>query len=273
MMTMPNDRKSPRFRQGEKSFTLLETVIALGLMVTIILEVSSVQGGAINFGRFARKVTQATWLAKAVMSEVEYRSKFYPLKELKSDATMKNREISESLCPKDPIYDCDFTYTVTIDDFKLPIIDILLGDKSDDSKEDSSGKADDPMASLIRDKVKEILGDDILKLAKVEVFWPEGATRDSVTLTYLLANQNGLDEYIEQLPPLKNGNRAPCPENHVLRDGKCVKNTTTPNTGEGGAQPNAGGGSGDGSGGTSEGASQGGNQGASDGQGGESAKG
>lgn len=216
-----SDKKKYSPKPGERSFTLLETVIALGLMVTIILEVSSVQGNAINFNTYARKATQASWLAKAIMSEIEYKAKFYPLKELKTDPTFKDRPISESLCPKGPIYDCDYTYTVTIEDFKLPIIEIMLGSKPKEGN-DGQESAEDPMASFIQDKVKEILGEDVMKIAKVEVFWPEGALRSSVTLTYLLTNQNGLDEYIEQLPPLKDGKKQ-CPDGQEFKDGKCVK--------------------------------------------------
>ena len=55
-------------KDGERSFTLVETIFALGLLVTVILEVSNVQGRSLVLGEYNRKVTQASWLAKAVMA-------------------------------------------------------------------------------------------------------------------------------------------------------------------------------------------------------------
>ncbi len=200
---------SPR-KPEEKSFTLIETVMALGLVVAIVLEVASVQGNAIHFTLWSRKATQASWLAQGIMAEIEYKSKFYPIKELRTEATMKDRNFSESLCPKGQAPECaDMTYTVTIDEFKLPILDLMLGQKGDDSasdkkSEEGPGGAMGGMGSLIKDQVKNILGDEIMKIARVEVFWPEGATRDSVALSYLILNQQSLDNYIETMEPIKN---------------------------------------------------------------------
>ena len=39
-------------------------------------------------------------------------------------------------------------------------------------------------------------GDDLMKLAHVEVFWPEGVRRGSTQLTYALTNEKSLDAFI-----------------------------------------------------------------------------
>lgn len=205
MKKNPDPSLKNRFARSpsERSFTLLETIIALGLMVSLIMEVSTVQGNSINFSVFTKKSSRATWIAKAIMAEIEYKSRFYPAKEMKSDPTLRERPVSESLCKKVPQNDCNFTYTVLIDEFKLPIIDLLTGKKKKTDEDSQSGESEeDPMSALIKDRVKDILGDDILKIATVEVFWPEGSRRESVRLAYLFANQQSLDEYIETLPPI-----------------------------------------------------------------------
>lgn len=209
-------------KKHEKSFTLIETIIALGLMVVVILEVASVQGKSVGLTFLSKKMVEASWYAKAIMSEIEYKSKFYPFKELRSDPSMRDKAIGPSLCKKISSDDCDFTYTVSIDDFKLPIVDIMLGDTKGKKSSDDE-QAENPMKEMIKSKIKEILGDEVLKIAKVEVFWPEGAYRNSVYLTYLLTNQKSLDDYIEQLPPFKEFKKQQtCPDGQILEAGKCI---------------------------------------------------
>ena len=67
-----------RSSQSEKSFTLLETIIALGLMVTMVLEISSVQGSAMNFSEYERKVNSSYFSMK--LPSVISLKKYIPLK-------------------------------------------------------------------------------------------------------------------------------------------------------------------------------------------------
>lgn len=194
-------------KRSQASFSLIETVIALGLMGTMIIEVMSVQGKAISFADFDQKVSRAVWLAKGIMSHVEYKWKFYDLKDIK--VSDREEQFPEELCPKQDSQDCEFTYKLSIREWKLPLIDLLVGGGGDDN----------PMADMIKQQAKNILGDEVLKVAHVEVFWPEGSKRNSVDLTYLLTAQNKLDQYIESLSPI-NGCK---PEEVLDKQGKCVK--------------------------------------------------
>ncbi len=202
----------------EKSFTLFETIIALGLLVTMVLEVTQVQGNAIEFSGFNRKMTQASWLAKGLMAQVEHRSKLYPFKEFKLN--IKDEKFQDVQCPEEPMFDCNYTYNITIEPWDLPLVDLVFG-KSSDGEEN-------PMYSMIKDEMKKILGDEFFKVAQVEVFWPEGSKRNSVVLTELFTVQNAVDDYIETLKPIKdvgptpNGGDTQCKEGYELREGKCV---------------------------------------------------
>jgi hypothetical protein len=188
---------------GEQSFTLIETVIALGLMVTVIFEVSGVQGNAVYFSEFERSVTQATWIAKAVMSRIEYEWDSRPFSDMKQlNATEKEYEDNK-----------EFTYAVKVEEWKLPLLNLLTGGGGDDGEQ-----AANPQGDMIKGYVEKIFGDEILKIANVEVFWPEGAKKNSVSVTMLLTNQQKLDETIATLGPLKDaapdkqapsGNKAP----------------------------------------------------------------
>ena len=186
-------------KTGEKSFTLLETLIALGLMVAVIAEVSTIQGNAINFSNYGRKMTQAAWLAKSVMSTVEYKWQFYDFKEFEIDK--KDETFSPQLCLVEEGESCPYRYNLSIKEWKLPLLDILLGTKSGNSDGDEG--EENPISAMIKSQLKEILGDNIIKVAHVEVFWPEGSRKDKVELAYLLTAQKKLDEKIESLEPIQ----------------------------------------------------------------------
>ncbi len=187
-----------RVKPGEKSFTLIETVLAVGLLASVLLEVSMVQARFVNFSILYRKMTQATWLAKAVMTEIEYKWKFYPLKDIKAELGSEDKKFPESFCPKDPQFDCDFTYSVNIEDFKLPIVEILSGSMGKALEGAGAGGAE----SMIKDQVEQVLGKEIFKTAVVTVSWPEGSKKSSVSLPYLLTSQQTLDLFIESQPPI-----------------------------------------------------------------------
>jgi Tfp pilus assembly protein PilV len=101
-------------KTAQSSFTLIETMIALALMVVIILEVSVVQGRAISFSAYERKVTQAAWLAKGILSHLEYKWHNFELKDVKAE--FKDEKIPEELCKADPLFDCDYKYNLTIEE-------------------------------------------------------------------------------------------------------------------------------------------------------------
>ena len=206
--------------KSEMSFTLLETIIAIGLLVTVVLEVSTVQGNAVNFSTYERKVTQAIWLAKGVMADIEYKSKNFPLQEIK-DTELKDQEFGEVLCPKEAEFGCDYKYNLTIKNWKLPLVSLLFGGLLGGGGGD--GEDEDPITTMIKGRVKEILGDEVLKVVHVEVTWADGVRQDSVEMAYLLVNQIKLDEQIEQLEPIKNKDKKSDDKSRkVLQDNKFV---------------------------------------------------
>jgi len=182
-------------KPGERSFTLIETVLAIGLLTTVLMEVSFVQAKYLNFSIYYRKSTQAIWLAKALMAEVEYKSNFYPLKDIRAEPGSEERPVPPTLCPKDPQFDCDFTYSMSIEEFKLPIVEMLTGSIAKETE------GADGFTSVIKDQVEAVLGKEIFKIANVVVSWPEGSKRSQVNVPYLLTSQQNIDSFIEALPP------------------------------------------------------------------------
>ena len=182
-------------KDGERSFSLIETVIALSIVTFLIIEVASVQGNSIVFSEYGRNITQASWLAKRVMAAVEYRASYVEFKELLSN--------EQGLTFEDfP----EYQYSVDIREWKLSFTKILQMALSggigggDEDKEDSSKNGE---MGFIEQAVKQVFGDQpIFLTARVEVSWPEGATRNSTSLTNLFTNQKKLDEYLATLKPV-----------------------------------------------------------------------
>ncbi len=188
--------KNPR----ELSFTILETIVAVGLLMAFTLEMAGGQGNVVNKVEYARRSNDAIWLAKRIMAQVEYNYQRFDLKELDTTSSIKDQKFqgidSENT-------DFDYTYSVEIKEWKFPLFDFLLkggpaqegedGEKPSDENPNNNAAGGIPGLDGI---LKEIFKGHIMKIAHVEVSWPDGARRDKVGLTYLLTNTKALDEYL-----------------------------------------------------------------------------
>ena len=104
----------------ERSFTIIETLAALSIMLPVVIETVSTQGSIINNNLYMRRMTEATWLAKRIMSQVEYNYEVYPIDEIDGDRIKGEFKLD----PSDSEF--DYTYEVSIKEWKLPIFDLLL---------------------------------------------------------------------------------------------------------------------------------------------------
>lgn len=190
-----NDQDKSKARPRERSFTLLETMAAMSLMITVMLHVTSTQGDIVANAEYGRRITKAMWLAKAVMAKVEYYWDYRELKQLESDGKLDHAKFKEMELPEDS----DYTYSLHIEEWKFPILDLLQnggfkGQGEDGGDDEDQGQGASPFP--IKDILKGILGDHILKVAQVTVHWPEGAKENQVSLTYLLTNERAVDQQI-----------------------------------------------------------------------------
>ena len=194
-MNLQNEKNR---RAGERSFTLLETMIAMTILVTVMLHVSASQGNMVYNANYARRMTEAMWLARGVMAKVDYYWDYQEFKQLEQEGKLERAQFKEMELPEDT----DYTYSLKIEEWKFPILELLQsGGFSTGEGEDKDAEAPQESPFPIKDILKQILGDHILKVAHVEVFWPEGAKEHSVTLTYLLTNQRQIDQHMASLQP------------------------------------------------------------------------
>lgn len=185
--------KNPR----ELSFTIFETIVAVGLLMAFALEMAGGQGAIVNKVEYARRSNDAIWLAKRIMSQVEYNYQTMDLKDLETTTSMKDQKFQDL----DRETEFDYTYSIEIKEWKFPLFDFLLngGVKSEEDENDPTKEEKDPAAAGIPgiDAIlDQIFKGHIMKVAYVEVSWPDGARRDHVSLTYLLTNTKALDEYL-----------------------------------------------------------------------------
>ncbi|WP_159455119.1 hypothetical protein [Pseudobacteriovorax antillogorgiicola] len=191
----PSDKKIPG-KDTERSFTIIETLAALAILLPVVIETVSTQGSIINNNLYMRRMTEATWLAKRIMSQVEYNYQVYEFKDIDGDY-----EGEFKLDPEESEF--DYTFKVSIQEWKLPLFDLLLqgGPKNPEEETDVTAPSEPSGGALagipgIQQVIDSLFDGHILKIANVEVFWPEGARRDSINLTMLLTNQKALDAYV-----------------------------------------------------------------------------
>ncbi len=157
-------------------------------MAFLIVEMGGVQGNAISFAEYGRRVTEASWLAKRIMAEVEYQASFRPFKEMTT--SVKDQKFEDSP---------DYSFNLEIQDWKLNLSTVLAGVLSSRKGPDGEASAAAGMGEIVKMALEQALGDDSFKMAKVTVFWPEGATRNSTSLGLILTNQEKMDTSLATL--------------------------------------------------------------------------
>ncbi len=192
-------KKDVEKRPEEASFTLLEVIIAVGLLTAVVIQMATGQGTIFSMVDYGQRSTQAIWLAKRVMTQVEYNWNHLDFKDMETNSTIKDQVFRDITDP-----DFEYRWSLEVHEWKLPIFDLLAGggpkskkdgekDKQEETPENAGGGS--ALAGM-EDAINKVFEGQILKVARVEVSWPDGARRSSVSLTYLLTNQKKLDEYI-----------------------------------------------------------------------------
>lgn len=199
----PEHLAAQRFwvRRGEQSFSLFETVIAVGMLAVVFLYVSGIQGQVIYSLEYSQKLSTGLWIARGLMSKIEHEWDTEDFSQMDRDT--KEESIDERDFGSDARKALEgYTYAISIKEWELPLLSFLTGE--DSSIEDGSG-------DMITQQINAIFNGHMMKLAKVEVFWPEGALRASTSLTTLLVNQKAVDQQIIVLKSPADSKSSPSP--------------------------------------------------------------
>lgn len=175
-------------RRGEQSFSLFETMIAIGMLAVVMLQVSSIQGQVVYSLEYGQNLSKGIWLAKGLMAKLEYEWATREFSEL--ELKLVDQKIQEPLWGEGAasLYQ-DFSYDLTSTEWKLPLLGFLAGGGGE-------GEAGPGASPLVAEQLKAVFGNHVMKIATVEVYWPEGARRASTSLSMLLVNQQALDAQI-----------------------------------------------------------------------------
>ncbi len=216
------------FIDRQLSFTLFETIVAVGLLATVIVNVSLVQGNSIVFSEYTRNLTHAIWLSKRIMSQVEYQKTISDFKDLESD--LKEQKFKEATEDDEAA----FLYDLEIVPFNFPITKMITkhfsGSLGGGEGDDQAANPIAQIAPLIEQQMQQYLGDDFFKLVKLEVKWSDGAKEDSLTTQMLIADQKKLSEVYTQLKAIAAGGGIPGVPPGVLPG-------TSPASGQGAGAP------------------------------------
>jgi Tfp pilus assembly protein PilV len=155
-------------RPGERSFSMVETVVAVSLIAYLMIEVSGVHGNAITFADYSRKAMQASYLAKRLMAQVEYQASWRtPLKDLATNE--KDRPFDDAP---------DFQYSMTIE--PMPnALDLMFKVSA--------------MLEQVKGMIEAAVGEQPIWMANVSVSWAEGARRPSVDLAMIITDTKKLE--------------------------------------------------------------------------------
>ncbi len=151
-------------------------------MAFLIVQMGGIQGNAISFAEYGRRVSEASWLAKRLMAEVEYQSSFRPFKEM--ETSIKDQKFEDAP---------DYSYDIEIHDWKLNIGSLLSGALSARNGPDGESPAAAAMGEVVKTALDQAIGEEAFKMAKVTVYWPEGAARNSTSLGMIIVNQEKMD--------------------------------------------------------------------------------
>ncbi|MCY4380525.1 MAG: hypothetical protein OXC40_03015 [Proteobacteria bacterium] len=207
---------------GEKSFSLFETVIAVGMLAVVLLQVTGIQGQVVYSVEYSRRLSEGIWLAQGIMARLEYEWQTRDFSEL--ELTVNEKKIGDDFWGKDAtkIF-TDYSYKISSEEWKLPIFAMLTGEGQNNQE------GGPPVSNLITDQIKQIFNDHMIKIATVEVLWPEGARKSSTSLSMILVNQRALDMQILAMQSSAVGNTSESPNDQAIPpDNKTDKKNQPP---------------------------------------------
>lgn len=180
--------------RGEESFSLFETMIALGMLAVVMLQVTAIQGQTVYSLEYSQKHSKAMWLGKGIAAKLQYEWATRDFSEL--EIQLKDQRVTDGFMgPGAEKIFASFSYDIISTEWKLPILAFLSGQKPTSDGSDVVS-ADDQNQSIVTQQLKAIFNDHIMKIATIEVFWPEGARKSSTSISMLLVNQKAVDAQI-----------------------------------------------------------------------------
>lgn len=170
----PTLKQHHKSNQNQKGFTLLETLLAIGILSVVVAQVVSVQSTQISVSQIARDNIRATWALRHMASQVDYVVDTLGVAGLPKDAV----EIPWSADP-------DFTIRLDVKELNLApskmittamqIAKLGSAENADEKKDDSAGGFKE-IASMLDSQLPK----DLYRSYMITVSWKEGEKTRSI---------------------------------------------------------------------------------------------
>jgi general secretion pathway protein I len=173
---MPANARPSSLLRSEAGFTLLETMIAMGIMLIAFASILMVQSASLNTATKARQMNTVAMLAKNLMVETEYSFEGKTFDEYKKE--------DKGQFP-DPWQ--DYSWTREVKEVKFPELSTAKGTSADKGGKDEGGENE--AARQLTKLLTQFLSKAVREV-NVTITWKKGTGSQSYTVTTYWVNLN-----------------------------------------------------------------------------------
>jgi prepilin-type N-terminal cleavage/methylation domain-containing protein len=157
--------------KSQSGFTLLETMIAIAIMLVAFSSIMMVESGSLNTSAKAKQMNVVAMLAKNVMTETEYQLEGKTFEEVKEEDAGTFPEPYQ-----------DYRWKKTIKEIRFPQLNMGAVQQTDSAQ---SAEADSEGGSAIETMTKLITNylSKAVRQVDVTVFWRRGSGEQSYSLS------------------------------------------------------------------------------------------
>ncbi len=184
-------------------FSLLETLLAIGILSTMLMQVISMHTNSLAASQTALNNMKATWALRQGMGQLQYIIDVYGSKD---GARFKDISIPWTA-------DSDFTIKIVTKDFPIEASQLLVSAfrigtafTSGGAEKDEGASKDDPAESIkaFAEQVNAFVPKDIYRTVNIEVSWKQGEMTKSLDTGFFLIDSKALKEKASTLSTLAN---------------------------------------------------------------------
>jgi prepilin-type N-terminal cleavage/methylation domain-containing protein len=154
---------------SKQGFTLIESILAIGILAVVAVQVLSVQSSSIQVTNTSRNHMYATWALKSVLAQVRYAKDTVGMKALPKDVEVPWSGNS------------DFKFKIEVKENPIEaarLLKAVMGSGGSEEGSDSE-KKDGEQEKGMAEMFNQILPKDMYNTVKISVNWMEGDSKKS----------------------------------------------------------------------------------------------
>jgi type II secretory pathway pseudopilin PulG len=175
-------------------FSLLESVLAIGILATMLVQVINMHSNSLAISQTTMNNMKATWALRQAMGQLQYIIDVYGSKE---NSRFHNISVPWSADP-------EFTIKVATQDMPIEASRLLVSafrigtafTVNSQEGEDSGKKTDDPADAIksFAEQINSFVPKDLYRTVKLEVSWKQGEFTKSLDSGFFLIDSKSLKE-------------------------------------------------------------------------------